>query len=304
VEFDFPGVEIGSAEYAAGPTGTTVISVPNGARTAVDRRGGAVGVVGGFSFNHAICLTGGSVHGMEAGGGVTAEILESWGNPTGFDRLPLVTTAVIYDFPARGNAVHPDVALGRAAYRNATAGKTSYGRVGAGVSATVGKLDTGRFEFAGQGVAFRQIGEIKILVVTIVNAVGAVFDRSGAVVRGNYDSATGERRHPVLDYELALAETEPPVIPAGNTTITAVVTNVALGDFELDQFARQVHSSMHRGIQPFHTALDGDVLFALTTDEVQLGGPASAAGTYSVNPTAVGAVASEVAWDAILRAVE
>jgi L-aminopeptidase/D-esterase-like protein len=89
---------------------------------------------------------------------------------------------------------------------------------------------------------------------------------------------------------------------AGNTTVTAVVTNVRLGDEDLRQFARQVHASMHRAIQPFHTSFDGDVLFALTTDEVSLPDASSAQGRFAVNSTAVAAVAAETAWDAVLRA--
>ncbi|SHM25446.1 P1 family peptidase [Cryptosporangium aurantiacum] len=305
IEFDFPGVEIGTAEYAEGPTGCTLVYVPAGARTAVDERGGAIGASGRYGYNHGILLSGGSSHGLQAAAGVTAELLQRGGNQTGFDQLPLISGAVVYDFPARGNAIHPDVELGRAALRAAVPGRAASGRVGAGVSATVGKLDHDRSEYAGQGVAFRRLGDIRVLVVTIVNAVGVVVDRDGSIVRGNWDRASGERRLPVVDYERALAAGRMPAIPSGNTTITAVVTNVRLNDIELNQFAKQVHSSMHRAIQPFHTAVDGDILFALTTDEVSLGAEeASVHGTYTVTPTALGAVASEVAWDAVLASAK
>jgi len=138
----------------------------------------------------------------------------------------------------------------------------------------------------------------------VVNAVGVVVDRDGTVVRGNYDSVTGERRLPAVDYEQALAEGVVRTV-AGNTTVSVLVTNVRLGDKELAQLGRQVHSSMHRGIQPFHTNLDGDTLFTLTTDEVSLPEDTSSRlGEESVHSVAVGAVASEVMWDAILCAVQ
>ena len=70
VAFDLPRVRVGVAEYAEGPTGVTVIEVAGGARTAIDDRGGAVGIVGRYEFNHAICLAGGSVHGVAAATGV------------------------------------------------------------------------------------------------------------------------------------------------------------------------------------------------------------------------------------------
>jgi L-aminopeptidase/D-esterase-like protein len=81
----------------------------------------------------------------------------------------------------------------------------------------------------------------------------------------------------------------------GNTTLTVLVTNVKLSDYSLNQLARQVHSSMHRAIQPFHTENDGDVLFALTTDDIEL---------TSISPTGLATLASEVAWDAVLSSAD
>ncbi|MGV9382494.1 P1 family peptidase [Nonomuraea sp. NPDC003707] len=293
VAFDLPGVLVGTAEYAEGPTGCTVIHVPAGARTAVDARGGAVGMSGGYDYNHAICFAGGSVYGLAAAAGVSDELLARRDNRTRWDDLQLVSGAVIYDFSARETAVYPDGELGRAALRNAVEGEFPVGRCGAGRTASAGKVDFGRAEFAGQGAAFGTFGEAKVLVATVVNAVGAVVDRQGGIVRGNYHAEDGARRHPGADYAAMVGDPAPAVM--GNTTLTVMVTNVKLTDIELLQVGRQVHSSMHRGIQPFHTMNDGDVLFAMTTDEVDL---------VSVKPTGLGTLASELAWDAILSAVE
>lgn len=290
VEYDFPGLLVGTAEYAEGPTGCTVLHLPAGARTAVDVRGGAVGMSGGYHFNHAICFAGGSVYGLAAAAGVSDEILAQRRNATHWDELALVSGAVIYDLSVRDNAIVPDAELGRAALRQVSVGRFPVGRCGAGRSASVGKVDPSRTEFSGQGAAFAEHAGVKVLVATVVNAVGVVVDRDGAIVRGNYDPATGERRHPATDYGALIGtETAGPV--RGNTTVTAMVTNVRLSDIELRQVATQVHSSMHRAIQPFHTETDGDVLFALTTDAVDLVG---------VGSTGFGALASEVAWDAVL----
>ncbi|SDU78708.1 P1 family peptidase [Jiangella alkaliphila] len=300
--FDFPGVSVGSAEYAEGPTGATVIAVEAGARTAVDARGGAVGQIGSYAFNHAICLAGGSVYGLAAATGVSHALLERTGGRASFADLKTVSGAIVYDLAVRDNAIYPDAALGRAALEAAGA-SVEIGRAGAGVSATCGKIEYDRSEFAGQGAAFRQVGDVKILAVTVVNPVGVIVDRDGTIVRGNYDAALGRREHPNVHYEAALAEHVAPATAAGNTTVTAVVTNVALTDAELNQFATQVHSSMHRAIQPFHTAVDGDTLFALTTDEVSLPvSPETRHGRLSLNATAVGSLAGEVLWDAVLSA--
>lgn len=300
--FDFPGIEVGTAEYSEGPTGVTLIYVPAGGRTYVDARGGAVGLYGGYDVNHAICLTGGSVYGHGAGVGVTSELLRRAGGRTGFDELQLVSTAVIYDLGARPNAVVPDADLGRAALVSARPGWFPQGRAGAGCSASAGKIDHGRAEFAGQGCAFTEVGGVRVLVAVVANPVGVIVGRDGTVLRGNYDASEGRRRQPHEDYRAALAEGHTLPVHRGNTTLTVAITNVRLDDAELAQFARQVHGSMHRGIQPFHTEHDGDVLFAVTTDEVDLldaGEPA--VGRRALAATSVGALAAEVAWDAILE---
>ncbi|WP_052492631.1 endo-type 6-aminohexanoate oligomer hydrolase [Leucobacter komagatae] len=305
LHFDFPGVRIGSAHYDEGPTGATVIHVPAGARTAVDARGGAVGLSGGYGWNHAICLAGGSVYGLEAGAGVSAALLEAQQHATGFAQLQLVSSAIIYDFSARDTAVYPDATLGRAALESATEGAFALGRAGAGMTASAGKVDWSRAELTGQGAAFRKIGDIRVLAVVIPNPVGVIVDRAGNIVRGNYDEASGTRRHPVYEYADAMAKGVPAVTQSGNTTISAIITNVKMTDVELNQFAKQIHSSMHRGIQPFHTDMDGDTLFALTTDEISLpASPATSVGALSVNATALGTIASEVMWDALLEAAK
>ncbi|MGW6456588.1 P1 family peptidase [Streptomyces sp. NPDC055078] len=302
VSYDFPGVEVGTAQYAEGPTGATVIHVPAGARMSIDERGGAIGLLSSDKqYTHAVCLAGGSLYGLAATAGVNEELLRSNENRVGWSDLKLASGAIVYDFAARDNSVVPDAALGAAALRNAAHGAFPVGRCGGGISASVGKVDQGRCEFAGQGAAFRRLGDIRILAATVVNAVGVIVDRNGTVVRGNYDSATGTRRLPALDYEAAFADTgAAPATAAGNTTISVVITNVRLGDKELRMFGRQVHSSMHRGIQPFHTNMDGDTLFTLTTDEVELPSSPSRLGAHALTSVGLGAVASEVMWDAIL----
>lgn len=308
VPFDFPGVEVGTAEYVEGPTGVTVVHVPAGARMAIDERGGAIGLVSSDKhYAHAVCLAGGSVYGLAAAAGVNDEILARRDGSTDWDALALVSGAIIFDFTARETAVSPDEQLGRAALRWAEPGRFPTGQCGAGRTASVGKLDWARCEYAGQGAAFRQIGDVRILAATVVNAVGVVVDRDGAVVRGNYDATTGARRPLHEDYAEAFVEAARTgaAVPGntGNTTISVLVTNVRLGDVELAQFGRQVHSSMHRAIQPFHTNLDGDTLFTLTTDEIDLPVAPSRLGENAMNSVALGSVASEVMWDAVLSAV-
>jgi L-aminopeptidase/D-esterase-like protein len=292
--FDFPGLEIGVAEYSEGPTGCTIFHFPAGAPLEADVRGGSPSVVGDLGRTHAICLTGGSIYGLEAVAGVGAELLAQRDYDASWDNIGLTAGAVIYDYGPRDNTIYPDKALGRAALRAARPGWFPLGPRGAGCSATAGKgllLDRG--ESAGQGGAFRQVGATKIAVFTVVNAIGVIVDRRGKVVRGGLDRATGIRFSLAEEAEEIVAGLEAPssATPPGNTTLTLLVTNQRLEQRSLRQLGRQVHSSMARAIQPFHTLYDGDVLFTVTTAE---------AGEEGLSEGALGVIASELAWDAVL----
>jgi 6-aminohexanoate-oligomer endohydrolase len=298
LHFDLTGLEIGVAEYDEGPTGCTVFSFPAGAASSIDVRGGSPGVSGaGYDLVHAICLAGGSLYGLEAAAGVAAELLARRDYRTGWLEIPIVAGAIVFDWGPRDNAVYPDKELGRAALRAARAGVFPVGRRGAGRSATAGKLfayEEG--EPTGQGAAFRRIGETRVAVFTVVNAVGAIVDREGNVVRGHYDRARGLRRGLVPGVEERLASGLPVRPPPGNTTLTVLATNLRLGPRELRTLGRQVHASLARAIQPFHALEDGDVLFAVSTGELE--------SDPLLDTTALGVVASEVAWDAVLSLAE
>ena len=289
--FDFPGLAIGCAEYDEGPTGCTVFQfVPSGAACSTDVRGGSPGQIGGFEWVHAICLAGGSLYGLEAATGVAAEIFAQREYATGWTEIPLVSGAIIFDYGPRPTAVYPDKELGRAALRGAREGAFPLGPRGAGRSATVGKtFGLERGEPSGQGGAFRRLGPTRVAVFTVVNAVGAIVDRDGTVVRGHFDAETGVRTPLLPGVEERLNAIAP-----GNTTLTVVVTNQRLERRALQQLGRQVHASMARAIQPFHALTDGDVLYAVSTDEVE---------NDALDPVTLAVAASELAWDAVLAAV-
>jgi L-aminopeptidase/D-esterase-like protein len=293
--FELPGLETGCAEYEEGPTGCTVFNFPEGAAAQIDVRGGSPGTLGAqYEFVHAICLSGGSLYGLEAATGVAAELFARREYRTGWMDIPLVAGAIVFDYGRRDNGIYPDKELGRAALRVARPGVFPLGARGAGRSATVGKtFDFEGVEPSGQGGAFRRLGETRIAVFTVVNAIGAVVDRHGAVVRGHLDVATGMRHALVPRIEERLTAGVPARTPPGNTTLTVVVTNQQLDARLLRTLGRQVHASMARAIQPFHALVDGDVLFAVSTNEVE----------EELGSIELGVVASELAWDAVLAAV-
>jgi L-aminopeptidase/D-esterase-like protein len=293
LNFDFSRMLIGIAEYDEGPTGCTVFRFPGGLPTAIDVRGGMVGTTQENDWCSAICFAGGSLLGLEATSGVSAGILEQGGYSLATG-MSVMNGAIIYDFRWRENTIYPDKALGRAALETAQAGVFPLGARGAGRSAGVGGLfGRERVETSGQGGAFREVAGVKIGIFTVVNAVGAIYNRAGQVVRGNLNPATGQREDVVADLEaqIAAGKYNPPT--TGNTTLTLLVTNQKLEMTELTQLGRQVHSSMARAIRPFHTMFDGDVFYSVSTNEVE----------SSLAVAGLGLIASELAWDAILTAV-
>jgi L-aminopeptidase/D-esterase-like protein len=295
LELDLPELRIGVAEYDEGPTGCTVFHFPAGAAAATDVRGGSPGVLGGYEWVEAICFAGGSLYGLEAATGVAAELLAQRDYRVGWTEIPLVSAAIIFDFGRRDNTISPDKQLGRAALRAAKEGFFPLGARGAGRSATVGKTFAyEQGEPSGQGGAFRALGTTKVAVFTVVNAVGAIVDRNGEVVRGHFDAASGSRGRLVEGVERALAEGRAPRPTPGNTTLTLVVTNEKLDQRSLRQLGRQVHASLARAIHPFHALVDGDVLYAVTTGAVT---------NEHLDSVTLGVIASELAWDAVLAAV-
>ena len=289
LEFDFPGLEIGVAEYAEGPTGCTVIHFPKVASMHIDVRGGSPGINGEYlTVINAICLAGGSLYGLEASTGVAAELFAKRGYSTKWMDIALVSGAIIFDYGRRQNAIYPDKELGRAAVRALRPGVFPMGAHGAGCSATAGHGVTA--ELSGQGAAFRVVGKTRVAVFTVVNAYGAIVDRSGNVVRGNRD-ANGARAH-AADIVTATGAYHPPAEPRSrNTTLTVVATDQRLDPLQLRSVARQVHTSMARAIQPFHSRWDGDILYACSTQ---------AAAEPGLDEVSLGVVASELAWDAVL----
>ncbi|WP_370275296.1 P1 family peptidase, partial [Hyphomonas atlantica] len=178
------------------------------------------------------------------------------------------------------------------------------GAYGAGRSAMNGGI-FGCNARSGQGSAFRQIGDVKIAVFTVVNALGTVTDREGNVVachKGNnwpenLKATDLMRAAPDSVQPGWNGDEESPGAERKNTTISVVVTNRSMTPAELQRLAVQVHTSMARGIQPFASEFDGDVLYAVSTNEVETG-PGE-----TIPSMEIGVAASELMWDAILAAV-
>ena len=278
--FDFPGLEIGVAEYEEGPTGCTVFHFPEVASLAIDVRGGSPGINGQhLDVINAICFAGGSLYGLEASTGAAAELFAKREYSTTWTDIALVSGAIIFDYGPRQNAIYPDKDLGRAAVRAKRAGWFPLGPRGAGCSATAGH--GAGAEIAGQGGAVRESGATKVLAFVVVNAYGCIVDRTGKIVRGKPTGPVPGR----------LARRA----PSANTTLSLVVTNQKLDRLQLTSIGRQVHASMARAIQPFHSRWDGDVNYMVSTQRVA---------NDALDEVTLGELASDAMWDAILTSYE
>jgi L-aminopeptidase/D-esterase-like protein len=305
LQFDWPAIQIGVGSYEEGPTGLTIFRFPHRAIGAVDVRGGAPATVNtdtvrsGFEVD-AIVFAGGSAYGEEAITAVQTALKDDGIRSGAWNDVALAAGAIIYDFQARRlNEIYPDKRLARAALHTLRPGLFPLGAQGAGRMAMQGGF-FGWPVHSGQGGAFRQVGNSKIAAFTVINAVGAITDRQGNVVkhhRGPGQSAKIKISELLTHLPESRGErwTRSSVnsTRGQNTTTSLLVTNQRLTYAELQRLAAQVHTSMARAIQPFATQDDGDTLFALSTAEV----------SADVVFTNLSAIAGETMWDAVLASV-
>lgn len=312
LEFDWPTIQVGTGEYLEGPTGVTVIRFARRVHGAVDVRGGGPGTVNtdylrlGWSTPEldAVVFAGGSWYGLEATTAVATALKDDGVRNGDWTNLSLAVGAIIYDFGERRlNEIYPDKRLAQAAYRAARPGVFPLGAQGAGRFTRTGAL-FGCDAHSGQGAAFRQIGDLKIAAFVVVNAVGVVTRRDGRVAACYRDGGWPEDLKATDLMSAWPASARPGWQPLHhdegkrNTTISLIVTNQKLDRAQLERIGIQVQTSMARALQPFATEFDGDVLYSVSTAELDR--PVDASDVPSLD---LGVIASELMWDAILSSV-
>ena len=261
-------------------TGTTVVVPPVGTTAAVDVRGGGPGtretdllhpanMVGAID---AVCLTGGSAYGLDAAGGVMAELERRGrgfriGSREGLV-VPIVPAAVIFDLGAGGDVTkRPDASFGARATVNATRRPVRQGTVGAGTGAHAAALK------GGVGSASVVLdGGTTVAALVVVNPGGSVVDPATGELWGTRHGLPGEfarLRRPSRADARAYRELPWPPRPEEptNTTLAIVATDAELTKAELLRVAGAGHDGMARAINPIHTYTDGDVVFAMATHE-------------------------------------
>jgi L-aminopeptidase/D-esterase-like protein len=313
LEFDWPAILVGTGEYAEGPTGVTVIRFARRVHGAVDVRGGGPGTVNtdylrlGWASPEldAVVFAGGSWYGLEATTAVATALKDDGLRDGHWTNLALSVGAIIYDFGERRlNEIYPDKRLAQAAFRAARPGVFPLGAQGAGRFTRSGGM-FGCNAHSGQGAAFRQIGELKIAAFVVVNAVGVITRRDGRVAACYRDAGWPEDLQTAQLMAGWPASTRPGWRPAAqddegrrNTTISLIVTNQKLDRAQLERVGIQVQTSMARALQPFATEFDGDVLYAVSTAELD-----RLVDESDVPALDLGVIASELMWDAILASV-
>lgn len=305
---DVGNLRVGHFADSRRPTGCTVVIFDHGAVAGVDVRGAAPGTretdllnpVNTVQTVNAILLAGGSAFGLDAAGGVMRYLEENkMGFHVGPVIVPIVPAAILFDLTIGDPKIRPDAAAGYQACISATSEHPAEGCVGAGAGATVGKLFGIRSAMkSGIGSASILIGGTDIVVgaIVAVNAVGDVLDyETGKILAGARTpdgDAFVDSKYQMLSGATITGHLEPHHI-GGNTSIGVIATNARLNKSEATKVAQMSHDGLARTINPVHTPMDGDTLFAAAT------------GTARTRPdvSVIGAAAAEVVARAVNRAV-
>lgn len=287
LKLPFPGFKLGHAHDAHIRTGVSVICPDNPALCAVDIRGGGPGTretdtlaYGGLIDRvHAIVLSGGSVYGLAAGDGVCARLgaagIGFQAAPPPVPPSPIVPTAILFDNANGGDKAWGDTPpyrrLGQAAL-DALSTQSPEGRVGAGFGATAG-LYAG-----GLGIATESDGDLMVCAIIAANPVGSPFLPGSTVPHAWMYERDGEfgGRRPGLDYKWSAprdTKLSGRIEPGQNTVIGAVLTTAALDQSDLKRLAIMAQDGLALAVQPSHTPLDGDTIFAMSVGSAACDGP-------------------------------
>ena len=300
------GIEVGHFTDARRPTGCTVIIARgpdgSGAVAGVDVRGAAPGTRETDLLHpsnlidrvNAILLSGGSAWGLDAASGVMQWLEEHGiGLPVGYGLVPIVPAAVLFDLPVGDARIRPDARAGYAACEAASKATPLEGNVGAGAGALVGKLfGIARAMKGGIGSASITVHGVTVGAMVACNAVGDVVDPDTGLVIAGARTADGSKCVGIRQAILAGEVPQSP-LPGTNTTIGVVATDAILTKPQAHRLAQVAHDGLARSINPVHTMLDGDTMFALGTG----------ASGQTMSMMVLSTLAAEVTSRAVVRAI-
>ena len=282
---EIENIKIGNAENKEAGTGCTVIICEKGAVTGLDVRGGGpasreselLKPTAASGFINAILLSGGSAFGLDAAGGVMEYLEEkNVGFDVGITKVPLVAQSCIFDLTVGDMKVRPDKSMAYEACVNAEKNNPTMGNAGAGTGATVGKL--GGMATAmkgGLGSYAVQIGDLKVGAIVAVNACGDIYDYdtheiiAGLLTPDLKNFANTEQViYNMCEAAMAAGNSGLENKEMQNTTIGVVITNGKFTKAQMNKIATMAHNGYARTINPVHTSMDGDSIYAMSVGEV------------------------------------
>jgi len=282
VELPIRGLRIGHAEDVDVRTGTSVIIPDHAAVASVHVVGGSPGTRETDLLNplqtvehiDALVLSGGSAFGLDAATGVQAWLREQGrGFPVPPMRIPIVPAAILFDLKNDGNKdwgrYPPYRELGYQAASQATT-SSSQGRHGAGYGATTAAGP------GGLGIVSETLpGGVIVMAVMVVNSAGSPYIGEGRhfwAAGFEREGEFGGRGFPQpWPPDAHVPRTKAGHSSAGmNTTIGIVITNATISKVEAKQIAVMAHDGFARALYPVHTPGDGDLLFVLSTGELDI----------------------------------
>jgi L-aminopeptidase/D-esterase-like protein len=304
---DVGKLRVGHFTDSRRPTGCTVVIFDRGAVAGVDVRGSAPGTretdllnpINTVQTVNAILLSGGSAYGLDAASGVMRYLEENkLGLYVGAAIVPIVPAAILFDLEIGDARIRPDAQAGYQACVAAVAAHPSEGCVGAGAGATVGKLFGMRQAMkSGIGSVSLNIANTDLVVgaIVAVNAVGDVYSRATGKILAGARNVDGDEFLDSMKQMLAGATMggRRGAHLGGNTTIGIVATNARLTKTEATKVAQMAQDGLARVINPVHTAMDGDTIFAAATGASQT----------RADISTLGAVAAEAMAEAVNQAV-
>ena len=277
---DVPGVLVGHATDLQAGSGVTAVVFEQPAVAAADMRGGGPGTreldvldpAATVERVDAFALSGGSAFGLETGAGIAAYLAEQGrGFKVRTARVPIVPGAILFDLLNGGDKgwgrYPPYRELGYQAAK-AAAAEFAMGSVGAGTGASTENLQ------GGVGSASAQTGG-----GALVGAIAAVNTAGRVTIGGSHHfwAAPFEQENEFGGLGWPAKFPEDAHVPRlkgrirENTTLAVVATDAALSKPQVKRLAVMASAGLARAIYPVFSPLDGDIVFAASTGERELG---------------------------------
>lgn len=278
---DIVGLRVGNAQDDTLKSGTTILTADTPFTASVHVMGGAPGTREtdllapdkSVAAVDALVLSGGSAYGLDACSGVTDALRAAGRGYRIADAIiPLVPGAILFDLLNGGEkdwADNPYRALGRAAYETADT-DFDLGTFGAGTGALTAMLKGGL-----GSASFVLDSGVTVGALVAANPMGCVttpgqrhfwaapFEMAGEFGGLGPDPATGLGRNPD---SAKLRAMQARMAERANTTIAIVATDATLTKAQCQRLAIAAHDGIGRAIVPAHSPMDGDLVFALSTD--------------------------------------